>query len=76
MNDDDAAAACVGVLFFIFVGIPLILLCVTAGPLLSIWSVNTLFGTTIAYNFWTWFAALWLSGAGMGMVRAAIRGGK
>ena len=30
-------------------------------PLLSIWSLNTLFGVGIPYNFATWFAALWLT---------------
>ena len=27
-------------------------------PLAVIWSVNTLFGLTIAYGFWEWLAAL------------------
>jgi len=27
-------------------------------PLAFIWSVNTLFGLTIAYGFWEWLAAL------------------
>lgn len=33
---------------------------IAAGPLLVIWSWNTLFGTMhlIDYNFWTWFAVL------------------
>ena len=30
-------------------------------PLLSIWAVNTLFGTAIPFNVATWFASLWLS---------------
>lgn len=30
-------------------------------PLLGIWSLNTLFGVGIPYNFATWFAALWLT---------------
>lgn len=29
-------------------------------PLLSIWAVNTLFGTAIPFNVATWFASLWL----------------
>ncbi len=29
-------------------------------PLAFIWSVNTLFGLTIAYGFWEWLAALTL----------------
>jgi hypothetical protein len=31
---------------------------IAAGPLLIIWSLNTLFGLGIAYNIWTWLAAL------------------
>jgi hypothetical protein len=31
------------------------------GPLLLIWSVNTLFGLTIAYTFKTWLAMALLS---------------
>jgi hypothetical protein len=27
-------------------------------PFALIWAVNTLFGTTIAYTFWTWLAAM------------------
>lgn len=30
------------------------------GPIITIWSLNTVFGTTIAYNFATWFGTLWL----------------
>lgn len=29
-------------------------------PLAFIWSINTLFGLTIAYGFWEWLAALTL----------------
>ena len=32
------------------------------GPGITIWSINTLFNTTIPYNWSTWFAVLWLSG--------------
>jgi len=31
-------------------------------PIILIWSLNTLFGLGIAYNFWTWLAALILGG--------------
>jgi hypothetical protein len=27
-------------------------------PFALIWAVNTLFGTAIAYTFWTWLAAM------------------
>jgi hypothetical protein len=36
----------------------------TIGPLLVIWSLNTLFpALAIPYTFWTWLAALILGGA-------------
>ena len=39
--------------------IGLIVLLVVAGPLLLIWSLNTLFPTlAIPYTVWTWLAAL------------------
>jgi hypothetical protein len=31
-------------------------------PFISIWSINTLFGTNISINLWTYLAALWLTG--------------
>ena len=30
-----------------------------AGPFISIWALNTLFGLGISYNFWTWLAMAW-----------------
>ncbi len=36
---------------------------VALGPLLTLWSINTLFGLTIPYTLKTWFATLWLVGA-------------
>lgn len=33
---------------------------ITAGPLLAIWSVNTLFATGIAYTFTNWVAMMLL----------------
>lgn len=29
-------------------------------PLVTIWSLNTLFGLSIDYTFWTWLAMIWL----------------
>jgi 5-bromo-4-chloroindolyl phosphate hydrolysis protein len=29
-------------------------------PIFFIWSLNTLFGIGIAYNFWTWLASFFL----------------
>jgi hypothetical protein len=36
---------------------------IIAGPLLTIWSLNTLFGLGIAYNFYTWLATVILAAA-------------
>jgi hypothetical protein len=33
---------------------------VIISPMLTIWSINTLFGTNIDLHFTTWSAALWL----------------
>ncbi len=45
---------------FLIIGI--VGLVIAFGPLLSIWSVNTLFGLTIPFTLKTWFAALVLGG--------------
>jgi hypothetical protein len=34
---------------------------IVAGPLLTIWAVNTLFSTSIGYNVTTWLATFWLT---------------
>ena len=39
----------------------LVVLIVALWPLLFIWSINTLFGTGIAYTWATWFAAIVLA---------------
>lgn len=36
----------------------LIILLVIIGPVIGIWTINTLFHTNTAYTFWTWLAAL------------------
>jgi hypothetical protein len=41
----------------IIVFIMILLAALVGGPLLVIWSLNTLFGLGIAYNVWTWLAA-------------------
>lgn len=42
----------------------LVVAIIIAGPLLLIWSLNTLFPLlAIPYNIWTWLATLILSGA-------------
>ena len=41
----------------------LALILVGLGPLITIWSLNTVFGLNIAYTFWTWLGTLVLSSA-------------
>lgn len=43
------------------------------GPIITIWSLNTVFGTTIAYNFATWFGTLWLCGIVAGAARSRTK---
>lgn len=44
--------------------IAVIILLIALGPLLTIWSLNTLFPVlAIPYNFWTWLAVVVLAGA-------------
>jgi hypothetical protein len=38
----------------------LLVVLLAIGPLLTIWSLNTLFGLGIAYTFWTWLAVIFL----------------
>lgn len=45
-----------------FAVILVVLLVLILAPLASIASVNVLFGTQIAYTFWTWLASLWITG--------------
>lgn len=56
------------VLFFILVSVLLILF----APFATIWSINTLFSTTIAYTFWTWLAMAWLTSVTFGGVVSSI----
>ena len=57
-------------LALILIGIAVLL--IVFGPLLAIWSLNTLFGLGIAYTLKTWFAALVLAGI-VGVSSAASR---
>lgn len=53
-----------GKLFGVVGIVGMIVLLVIAGPLLLIWSLNTLFPVlAIPYTIWTWLAALILGGA-------------
>lgn len=38
------------------------LLIVIIGPMLTIWSINTIFLLNIPLNFWSWFAVFWIHG--------------
>jgi hypothetical protein len=53
--------------------VALLIVIVIFAPLATIWSLNTLFGTAIAYDFWTWLAAVWLSSVTFGGVQAAVK---
>lgn len=47
-----------------FLGVALIIAIVIAGPLITIWALNTLFpALAIPFTFWTWLAAAILGGA-------------
>ena len=56
------------------VGALVVLLAVIiAGPLLTIASLNTLFGLNIAYTFWTWLSVGWLNFVTFGGLGLSIR---
>ena len=40
----------------------LLVVLIGVGPILTIMSINALFGLNIAINFWTWFSTVWLFG--------------
>lgn len=40
--------------------IALAVVLIVAGPLVSLWSLNTLFGLGIGYTVWTWLAMFWV----------------
>ena len=49
--------------------IVLLLALIIVGPLLTLWSLNTLFPVlAIPYNIWTWFATVFLFAAVRGNV--------
>ena len=53
-----------GKLFALVTGLALVAVLVAIGPLLILWSLNTLFpALAIPYTFWTWLAALFLASA-------------
>ena len=60
-----ASFGVVGILAFAFA-------LIVFGPFISIWSLNTLFGLTIAYTFKTWLAAIWIQMVTFGGVQSAV----
>ena len=53
-----------GKLFALIVGVGMVVVLIALGPLLILWSLNTLFPSlAIEYTFWTWLAALFLASA-------------
>ena len=38
----------------------LLIVLIGLGPILTIMSINALFGLNIAINFWTWLSVVWL----------------
>ncbi len=55
-NTFDTIKALTGITALVLLVIALIIF----GPLASIAAINTLFGTGIAYNIWTWLSAFWV----------------
>ena len=60
------------VLMFVL-AVVVLLVAIGVGPLLTLWSINTLFGLGIVYNFWNWLAVAWLNLATFGSLSMAIR---
>ena len=50
-----------------------LLAAIIAGPLLTIASLNTLFGLNIAYTVWTYLSVMWLNLATFGSLGLSIR---
>lgn len=48
------AGALIGIVFYV-------ILMAFIGPFVTIWSLDTLFGFTIAYTFKNWMAVVWLT---------------
>lgn len=43
------------------------------GPFVTIWAINTIFSTAIAYSFKTWLAAIWLQMVTFGGLQTALK---
>ena len=55
------------------IGALVVLLAVIAGPLLTVASLNTLFGLNIAYTLGTYFSVMWMNLATFGGLGLSIR---
>ena len=53
-----------------------LIIAVAFGPLVTIWSINTLFTLTIPYTLETWGAVVWLSMVTFGNVVSTIKSKK
>lgn len=62
----DGMLAAGGGLFLVFFIVALVIF----GPLLTIWCINTLWGTETPFTFWTWLAALLIGGVFAGSNRS------
>ena len=56
-----------------YVAIVVLLAVIIAGPLLTIASLNTLFGLNIAYTLYTYLSVMWLNLATFGGLGLSIR---
>lgn len=57
----------------LFVGFVLSVVVILTAPLITILSINILFGTLIPLNFFTWFSMFWLHGIITGSTGQLIR---
>ena len=48
----------------------LVAIVIAVGPLATIFAINTLFSTGIAYNFWTWISVVILNVNIIGAIKA------
>jgi hypothetical protein len=55
------------------VWLTLIIVSIVFAPLVTIWSLNTLFGLSIAYTIESWFATVWLQATVLGTAVTAAK---
>lgn len=59
--------------FFVILAIIVVVAFIGLGPVLTIWSLNTLFATNIAVSIGSWFSVAWLQLIAAGAAGAGIR---